>query len=119
MEALATSQGVEIHYSLSQRRVLSPAPMLSLSALQQLHWEKVGIVRNKESLTQASDILATWQRALPQPTDRPSWELSNLVLTGRLVTEAALLRKESRGAHFRTDFPQRSPQWQRHIVLTK
>ncbi len=118
-ESSATSQGVEIRYSLSQRQVLSPTSMLSLSALQQLHWEKVGIIRNKEGLTQASDILATWQGALPQPTDRPSFELSNLVLTGRLVTEAALVREESRGAHFRSDFPQSSPQWQSHIILTK
>ena len=47
------------------------------------------------------------------------YELANLVLTGRLVTEAALLREESRGAHFRSDFPQSSPQWQRHIIFTK
>ena len=93
--------------------------MLNLSALQQLQWDKVGIIRNKEGLTQAADILAAWQKALPQPTDRPSCELSNLVLTGRLVTEAALLREESRGAHFRSDFPQSSPRWQCHIVLTQ
>jgi len=78
----------------------------------------VGVIRDRKSLTQAADILATWQKALPKPTDRPSYELNNLVLTGRLVTEAALLRKESRGAHFRSDFPQNSPQWQRHIVFT-
>ena len=94
-----------------------PAP--SLSALQQLHWDKVGIIRNKEGLTGAADTLMAWQRSLPQPTDRPTYELNNLVLTGRLVTESALLREESRGAHFRSDFPQSLPQWQRHIVFTK
>ncbi|MDD5037820.1 MAG: L-aspartate oxidase [Dehalococcoidales bacterium] len=117
--APSTSQRVEVHYSLNQRSRLKAVTPLSLSGLQQLHWEKVGIIRNKEGLTQAADTLATWQMAAPQPTDRPSHELSNLVLTGRLVTEAALLREESRGAHFRTDFPESSPQWQRHIVLTK
>jgi L-aspartate oxidase len=87
--------------------------------LQQLHWDKVGIIRNRESLTQAADILAAWQKCLPQPADRPSYELSNLVLSGQLITEAALLREESRGAHFRSDFPHSSPQWQRHITLVK
>jgi len=118
-EAPATSKVVEVHHSLSDRQVPQVVPVPSLSAMQQLQWDKVGIIRNKEGLTQAADILAAWQRLLPQPTDRPSCELSNLVLTGRLVTEAALLREESRGAHFRSDFPQNSPQWQCHIVLTQ
>ncbi|MFC1916701.1 L-aspartate oxidase [Chloroflexota bacterium] len=118
-EAPAASKVGEIHHSLSDRQVPQVVPALSLSALQQLEWDKVGIIRSKEGLTQVADILAVWQKALPQPTDRPSCELSNLVLTGRLVTEAALLRKESRGAHFRSDFPRSSPRWQHHIVLTK
>ncbi|MFC1984539.1 L-aspartate oxidase [Chloroflexota bacterium] len=115
----ATSKVVEIHHSLSERQVPQVVPALSLSAVQQLQWDKVGIIRNKKGLAQAADILAAWQRSLPQPTDRPSCELSNLVLTGRLVTEAALLREESRGAHFRSDFPQSSPRWRCHIVLTQ
>lgn len=99
-----------------------PKPPLSakpcLAALQQLLWDKVGIIRSRESLTQAADTLYSWQKSLPLPTDRPSYELNNLVLTGRLMAEAALLREESRGAHFRTDYPLSSPRWQRHIVFT-
>ena len=117
-KAPITGKGVEVHHSLSQKEIPKAVPAPSLSALQQLHWDKVGIIRNKESLTEAANILAAWQKSLPQPTDRPSYELNNLVLTGRLVTESALLREESRGAHFRSDFPQSLPQWQRHIVFT-
>ena len=116
--APTASQDTEVYHWLSQRQVAKAVPAPSLSALQQLHWDKVGIIRNEKSLTEAANILATWQKSLPQPTDRPSYELNNLVLTGRLVTEAALLREESRGAHFRSDFPQSSPQWQRHTVFT-
>ncbi len=116
--APAANKGAEVHHSLSQRQASTAVPAPSLSALQQLHWDKVGIIRNKEGLTEAVDTLATWQRSLPEPTDRPSYELNNMVLTGRLVAEAALLREESRGAHFRTDFPQSSSQWQRHVVFT-
>jgi len=114
-----TDQGTGVRCSLSQREPLGTAPPASLSTLQQLHWDKVGIIRNKENLTEAADVLATWQKCLPQPTDRPSHELNNLVITGRLVTEAALLREESRGAHFRSDFPQTLPEWQHHIILVK
>jgi len=118
-KAATSSKGVEVHHLLSQRQSPKVMPAPSLSALQQLHWDEVGIIRNKEGLTKSANILAAWQRSLPQPTDRPSYELNNLVLTGRLVTEAALFREESRGAHFRSDFPQSSPQWQRHIVFTQ
>jgi L-aspartate oxidase len=82
-------------------------------------WDKVGIIRSGEGLEEAADILATWQSLLLQSSDRLSYELNNLVLCARLVTEAALLRKESRGAHFRTDFPRTLPEWQRHIVFKK
>ena len=119
IEVPVASNVVEVHRSLSDRQVSQVVPALNLSALQQLQWDKVGIIRNKEGLTQAADILAAWQRFLPRPTDRPSCELSNLVLIGRLVIEAALLREESRGAHFRSDFPQSLPRWQCHIVLTQ
>ncbi len=118
-KAPTTSESVKAHHSLSQRQVTKVVPAPSLSALQQLHWDKVGIIRDKQSLTEAADTLSAWQESLPQPTDRPSYELNNLVLTGRLVTEAALLRKESRGAHFRSDFPKSLPQWQRHITFTR
>ena len=95
--------------------VLAP----SLSALQKLLWDKVGIIRGQEGLAETVDTLAAWHECLLQPTDRPSYELSNLVLTGRLVAEAALMREESRGAHFRDDFPRSLSQWQRHIVFTR
>ena len=108
----------EAHHSLKQRQPARAVSPPGLSALKQLLWDKVGIIRSREGLASAADTLAVWQGSLPPPTDRPSYELSNLVLTGRLVTEAALLRQESRGAHFRSDFPQRLPEWQRHIVFT-
>jgi L-aspartate oxidase len=93
-------------------------PSPSVLDVQTLLWDRVGIVRSREGLDTAVDALARWQGLLSQPTDRSSYELANLILTGRLITEAALLREESRGAHFRTDFPQHSSDWQHHIVFT-
>jgi L-aspartate oxidase len=106
-------------YSLSTREALPKVAQVNVPNLQSLTWEKVGIIRSGRSLKEAVGILATWESQLPQPSDRPSYELGNLVLCARLMTEAALLREESRGAHFRTDFPQTSPEWQRHIVFSK
>jgi L-aspartate oxidase len=108
----------EPHF-LPERETLPGVEDLNLPNLQALMWDKVGIIRSGESLSEAANTLATWQSLLPQPIDRPSSELGNLVLCGRIMTEAALLREESRGAHFRTDFPQALPEWQRHTVFRK
>lgn len=105
------------YYCLSERQVSKTSSRFSLPNLQSLLWDKVGIVRSGEGLAEAADTLASWQSSMPQPTDRPSYELNNMILNARLMTEAALLRQESRGAHFRTDFPESSSDWQKHIVF--
>ena len=112
-------EGDYIYSKLSERKIPEPLPQYSLAALQELMWEKVGVMRDKKGLNEAADILAGWEKVIPPPADRPGHELCNLVLAGRLMTESALLREESRGAHYRSDFPQPSSTWQRHIVFTK
>jgi L-aspartate oxidase len=89
------------------------------ASLQTLMWDKVGIVRDGAGLSEASSRLGAWQQAMPQPHDRPSHELSNMVLVGRLMATAALLREESRGAHYRTDFPESHDEWRRHITFRR
>ena len=104
-------------YHLEERKKLKSVPKLNLSNLESLLWDNVGIVRSFDGLSKAVDVLASWQALLPQPTDRPSYELNDMVLNARLMAEAALLRQESRGAHFRTDFPASSSDWQKHVVF--
>jgi len=108
----------DVQNSLPIREVPANLPQVSRRSVQDLMWNMVGIIRDRKGLSQAAAILATWLRCLPEPTDRPTYELSNLVLTGRLVAEASLLREESRGAHFRSDFPRHSPEWEKHIKFT-
>jgi len=104
--------------SLSQPKPAKVAP-LDLGALQSLMWDKVGIVRDGRSLAEAKAALSAWQASLAESTDRPSHELASLLLCARLVTEGALMREESRGAHYRSDFPERSKAWHRHIVFRR
>ncbi|MBU2608728.1 MAG: L-aspartate oxidase [Chloroflexi bacterium] len=118
-EVAASYMGVDVHHLAEPRQAPENLPAPSLSALQDLLWDNVGIIRSGENLAQAADVLAAWQECLPPPADRPSYELSNLILTGRLVTEAALIREESRGAHFRLDFSYSLPEWQRYVALMK
>ncbi len=97
----------------------SEVPLTSSTALQALMWENVGIIRAGDTLDKAANTICAWEKRLEKPSDRSSYELNNMVLTARLVAEAALIRKESRGAHFRTDYPGTSPDWVKHIVLKR
>ncbi len=94
-------------------------PLAGSTALQALMWENVGIIRAGDTLEKAANTISSWEKCLEKPADRSSYELNNLVLTARLVAEAALIRQESRGAHYRTDYPQTSPDWVKHIVLKR
>jgi L-aspartate oxidase len=64
-------------------------------------YANVGLVRSDETLRTALVRLA----ALEQTHALPSSELRNLLTVGRLIAQAALARKESRGSHYRTDYP--------------
>jgi L-aspartate oxidase len=106
-------------FHLSERRGVATMTHLSLLALQSLMWDRVGITRSGVDLEEAASTLAAWHGVVAQPSDRPSYELDNMVLLGRLMAEAALIREESRGAHFRSDFPEPLPGWQRHVIFRK
>jgi L-aspartate oxidase len=104
---------------LGERKAKGKVSRLSRAALQNLMWDSVGIVRNGDDLERAAATLASWRAALKGPTDRPTYELGNMVLVGGLMAEAALAREESRGAHYRFDFPGTYDSWLRHIVFRK
>ncbi len=77
------------------------------SDLQQLMWDAAGLSRNATDLTDAAAELATW--AAPEVTDQKSAEDANLLVVAKAVVASALAREESRGGHFRADFPETDP----------
>jgi L-aspartate oxidase len=95
------------------------------AAVQSLLWEKVGIVRDGNGLAAAAQQLAAWRGALSPvirsqtPSDRAAHELRSMITAGQMMAEAAFVREESRGAHYRTDFPEMKDEWRRHIVFRK
>lgn len=113
-----TSKSTCVRHRHIPRKPARDVPAPSLLQLQKLLWDKAGIIRNREGLTEAASVLSAWQESLPPPRDRQTYELANLILNGSLMVEAALIREESRGAHFRSDFPCSSAEWRKHLVLT-
>jgi len=73
--------------------------------VQQLMWDKVGIVRTRQGLTEAIQQLQACAQQLPPLTSRRNCEARNIHTAGQLIARSALARLESRGAHYRTDYP--------------
>lgn len=96
------------------------------SSLRSIMWRNAGIERDGERLTESREIISFWSRYVMDKTfdsriDVDSavagWELQNLLTAAFLVTTAAYTRTESRGAHYRTDFPDRNDaNWRLHLM---
>jgi L-aspartate oxidase len=88
------------------------------NSLRSLMVRQMGIVRDRAGLLDAERAVSFWCRyALAREFDSPAgWELQNLLTIARLMIWAALQREESRGVHFRSDFPERDDvRWGRHL----
>ncbi len=96
----------------------APAPpdvQKRVAEIRRLLWEKAGILRSAASLASALDGLTRLERPLPASPSRAHCEESNLRTVGEAIVRAALAREESRGAHYRTDFPVRDDaRWGKH-----
>lgn len=81
-------------------------PDYARQALQELMTTQVGIVRSEESLQVAQNQLEEWQSYLEHSCNNmEDWETQNMLVIADVVIHSALIRKESRGAHYRSDFP--------------
>ncbi|HET8926259.1 MAG TPA: FAD-dependent oxidoreductase [Microbacterium sp.] len=80
----------------------------SREALQDLMWERAGLVRDEAGLEDAADTLAAWRAPARAPRTESEYEDENLLLVAEALVAAALARTDSVGAHFRNDAPART-----------
>ena len=79
-----------------------------MSEIKTLMWNYVGILRTEESLLKALDKIYELKRKfrrVDKCLNKQEYELRNMICVSQLIIKSALKRTESRGAHFRTDFP--------------
>jgi L-aspartate oxidase len=107
-----------IYPQLSQHNNLETIQNIK-SAIQNLSWQAAGICRVEADLEIAIAQITAWQDDLKQlaETSRLWIETRNLADYAYLLVRSALFRTESRGAHYRSDFPDTDPNWQFHTVI--
>ncbi len=97
--------------------------------LMKTMWDYVAIIRNETGLKKASNLIDDlMKKSLNMKVPEGSGfnknlldalEVNNQLTVASLVTQSALLRRESRGSHYREDFPENDSRWERSIVLNK
>jgi L-aspartate oxidase len=97
------------------------------SSLRSLMWRNVGIERQAQGLSETREIIDFWARYVMDKTFLPrdgeaalaaaGWEIQNMLTVASLMANAAHARTESRGVHFRVDYPQRDDvHWRLHLL---
>lgn len=104
-------------------------PFLLKEELQGVMWNNVAIIRRGKGLKNALQRIALIKDKMASMTipDVPGYnqhlqdalELENMILIAELVTRSALIREESRGAHYRADYPETRNEWKKSIVLNR
>jgi L-aspartate oxidase len=117
---------IELEHSINKSQKTELDVTDVKSSLRSVMWRNVGIERDGERLTETREIIAFWCRYVMDKTFQPvigtesavaGWELQNMLTVAFLITAAAYARTESRGTHYRSDFPTRDDaHWRLHLL---
>ena len=127
METVVFGKRVVEHIESGERGAAAPSPRAvtvkppagvapSHTAVQDMMWRCAGIERDGAGLREGVATVASWENAKPRAT-RASHECRQMAVLASLMLNAALERTESRGGHYRNDFPDRDDQhWKKQQV---
>jgi len=92
------------------------------NSLRALAWRNLGIERRGERLAETVHIIEFWGHYVMDKTldEEFGWETQNMLTVARLIAMAAERRTESRGVHFRSDYPHADEQlWRKHVTIRR
>ena len=128
---LPQDRGWKMGSSSGVSEALAPGPqslapdiesLQQTEAIRALMWRGAGLFRTRDGLTDAVQQLDRCYRESRDAMNRTTstaaeWKRFNLLTVARLIARAALRREESRGGHYREDFPARDDlHWRVHLV---
>jgi L-aspartate oxidase len=94
-------------------------PVMPERDIRSVAWNSCGILRSGPELNAAFTMLRSRERITMSDATRADFEQRNIHLIALLISFAALAREESRGAHYRIDFPNKLPELARHSIVTR
>jgi L-aspartate oxidase len=86
--------------------------------LQELMSSRAGVLRSGAGLTEAVAGLAALGEQADDKPGADAWQATNLHLVASAIAAAALAREETRGSHWREDFPESSDAWRGHLIMS-
>jgi len=91
------------------------------NSLRSVMWRNVGVVRRGSRLAETLEIIGFWGHYVLDKEfyDTAGWEVQNMLTSALLVSTGAMRREETRGVHYRVDFPQLDPAWRKHLLLRR
>ena len=88
-------------------------------------WKYVGVIRDAEGIKNSLQIFSELKRTVQSISGNSAGaasallEVENALIVGEMVARSALVREESRGAHFRRDFPREDDSWKKNLFVQK
>ena len=119
VNAQLTARQIDWANAHSERTGLDLADIRN--SLRSVMWRNVGIVRRGDRLAETREIVCFWGRYVLDKEffDPAGWEVQNMLTGAYTVAECALRRTETRGVHYREDFPETDPVWARHQTVRR
>ena len=97
-------------------------PVRLVQEIRDVCWNAISVARSQEGILQGLERLAEIKERRIKVTNHEqliaAFDVKNLLAAGEMISKAALARTETRGQHYRTDFPNlQDPEWRRWIVI--
>ncbi len=107
------------------KRETGYTPRSIMGVLRETMWEKAGVIRDSQMLVEAFEKIQELRdstrrlMALPGRQMISALEVSMALDAAEMIVRAAMMRRESRGAHYRLDHPEENPAWVKTVVISK
>ena len=108
-----STRATRTHAPVMPPEAMTPTALPALSGLRHTMTTQVGLERNADDLTRAIGFILKLEKAAAHDPD-----MRNMAATCLLIAGAALMRTESRGGHFRSDYPTTQAAWARRTIVT-